>query len=174
MAKRGVGSSVFTHVDDLGAELHTSDFNHKDAMFYGGDVPKKHELQEVVLGPPAFGSPDPRTLGHTMAPANNERAASAPDLSEDYGAGKPVVGHSVSDDLPEWSKSDKKEDLLKAAQARGLNLTDDNTKPEIVDALEEHDEKLESDENDEDDENEENEETDDDEDDDDETNDENN
>lgn len=144
MAKKksgSVGSSVFTHQDDLGADLHPSDPYHHEAMFYGGNVPRKHQLQEVVLGPPAFGSPDPRTLGHTMQPATD--ADSAPDLSPDYAGGKPVAG--INDDEGSskvektWKKSDSKEDLLKEAQSRDLDVTDENTKAEIIDALEEDD-----------------------------------
>lgn len=143
------GTSEFTYRDDLGAELHTSNPDHHEAMFYGGAVPAKHELQEVVLGPPAFGSPDPRTLGHNMLPAGNEQPDSAPDIAKDYAGGKPLFNKvssspdedSTSDDEDEktWKRSDNKSELLAEAQSRGLDVTDENTKEQIIEALEEDD-----------------------------------
>lgn len=145
---RGIGSSAFTHVDDMGADLHPSDLDHHNAMFYGGGVPGKSEVSEVVLGPPAFGSPDPRTLGHVMMPAT-DHPVSAPDLSPDYAGDKeaqlgPEPEETVNDEDDDsndatWNKSMNKADLLKEADSRNLDVTDENTKDEIVAALEEDD-----------------------------------
>lgn len=149
--KRKVGTSDFTYQDDLGAEVHPSNPDHHDAMFYGGEVPAKHELQEVVLGPPAFGSPDPRTLGHVMNPASGEQSNAAPEVSDDYAGGKPLfskvssaheedtTSDSGSEPEKNWKKGDSKADLLAEAQSRGLDVTEENTKDEIVEALEDDD-----------------------------------
>lgn len=158
MSEETVGSSDFTYRDDLGAEVHPSDPDHHRAMFYGGSVPPKTELKEVVLGPPAFGSPDPRTLGHVMLPAGNEQTDSAPEISEDYASGKPLFnkvsssheedstqgggsdsndGNSQSD--RDWNKSMRKDELLKVAEARGLDVKEENTVPELHEALENDD-----------------------------------
>lgn len=144
---RGVGSSAFTHVDDMGADLHPSDPDHHEAMFYGGGVPGKSEVNEVVLGPPAFGSPDPRTLGHVMMPAT-DHPVSAPELSSDYAGDKQAQlgptgdqnqgGASTSSDKS-WNKSMSKADLLKEADSRNLDVDDTNTKEEILSALENED-----------------------------------
>jgi hypothetical protein len=162
MAKQKVGTSDFSYQDDLGAELHPTNPDHHEAAFHGGRVPPKTELQEVVLGPPAFGSPDPRTLGHNMLPAGNEQTDSAPDISEDYADGRPLfnkVSSAHEEDASTgsgeeaektWKKSDNKADLLAEARSRGLDVTEENTKEEITTALEEDDAAADDDDDDDD------------------------
>src|SRR3954471_14492541 len=74
-----MGSSEFTVKDDLGAEHHTSVPAHKEAL-EAGKMPDK-ALNEVVLGPGAFGSPDPHTLGYNLlGDPDLAHAATAPKL----------------------------------------------------------------------------------------------
>jgi len=81
-----VGSSEFTHQDDSLAPVHTANAEQMHAYLEGAPVPNKN-LKEVVMGPGAFGSPDPATLSHTLLTNGDEmmKADNAPDLEEDSG-----------------------------------------------------------------------------------------
>lgn len=123
MAKKtGVGTSAFTHVDDVGADVHVSNPLHQDALHYGGQVPPKHELAEVVLGPPPFGSPDPRTLGHHMlGGASVEHPASARELDPEFEANRrrmQLAGAADDKQLNDMTK----DELKQYADQRGISI----------------------------------------------------
>lgn len=133
------GTSPFTHEDDAKTPIHPSDPKHFDALHYGDEVPPKHEIKPVVLGPGAFGSPDPRTLGHRMHPLE-DRPASAPNLDPGFeefqGRGAtevPNTEHLVvtEEGLNEMSKSD----VFELATNAGLNPPSKATKSELIDLI---------------------------------------
>lgn len=140
--KDHLGSSPFTHQDDAGAELHTTDPRHFNALFHGGAVAPKRELEEIVLGPSAFGSPDPRTLGHVMSPLVNPASAPSLDPAFQDMQLRSLGDVSTDPDSEEDTSYDSftKPEVLSMAQARGLDVNTSSTKAEIVAALEEDDE----------------------------------
>lgn len=127
-----MGTSPFTHNDDALTPIHTSAADHHDALHYGGEVPPKNELAEIILGPPAYGSPDPRTLGHRMHPLE-DRPASAPNLDLGFEAlqGRSSGEVVTADDLNSMSKAEIK-DLVDQA---GLDAPSDATKSDLIDIL---------------------------------------
>lgn len=131
--KTHLGSSVFTHQDDATAPIHTTHPDHQDAHIYGGDVPPKHELEEVVLGPPAFGSPDPRTLGHVMSPIHE--STSAPPLDPAFVALQKRTQAGVGEITEEDLQSKTKDELHALAQDLGVKVNKSASKQEIIDAI---------------------------------------
>jgi hypothetical protein len=71
----------FLHQDDFLAPIHTGNSEQMEAIMKGEPVPNK-QLSEVVMGPGAFGSPDPATLAHTLLTAGDEPvvAETAPEV----------------------------------------------------------------------------------------------
>ena len=122
------------------------------------------ELKTEVVGPPAYGSPEPATSAAKLLPLNDHplRADLLPEghpaaISEDYGAqheGATVMpGESSSPITPGMSDYERdllggrdaregnyeemtKDELLNEAQNRGLEVSTSMKKAEIVDALE--------------------------------------
>jgi Rho termination factor-like protein len=134
--KSQVGSSPFTHQDDLGAELHPSNPEHTEALLHGGPVTPKEELEEVVLGPGAFGSPDPQTLGHVMMPAvegSPSAAKLAPEFSHLQEQGT-YAGQADEEQLNEMTK----EELSNYADQRGVEYNSSATKDELIDSILDH------------------------------------
>lgn len=128
--RKGLGSSEFTHVDDATAPIHTSHPDHFDALHYGEPVPKRN-LEEIVLGPGAFGSPDPRTLGHIMHP--QVLSPSAPELDPDFQEARGV--HEVvvvtEESLNEMSKAE----LVTLARKAGYDVKSNQKKDEIISTI---------------------------------------
>ena len=126
MPKRGTSS--FTHIDDAVAPTHTSHPGHFDALHYGEEHEDVRDREQVVLGPPAFGSPDPRTLGHTMHP--DMRSHSAPSLDPDFHAIQrtPMIRVIMEDELNEMSKAE----LYGLAKEAGLDVNKKMSKDELT------------------------------------------
>lgn len=128
-----MGTSQFTHEDDNRTPLHPSDPEHHDALHYGGQVPPKNQLVEIILGPPAFGSPDPRTLGHRMNPLE-DRPASAPALDPSFEELQGRTDNTVvvtEDELSQMSKAE----LRDLVDGTGVDVSSSATKQELIDAL---------------------------------------
>lgn len=140
MAKRG--TSPFTHEDDAKTPIHPADSRHFDALHYGDEVPPKHQMESVILGPGAFGSPDPRTLGHRMNPLE-DRPASAPSLDPNFeefqGRKAPEQASGLGDthivvsedELNQMSKSD----VFDLATSAGLSPASKASKADLIDLI---------------------------------------
>lgn len=76
-----MATSDFTHDDSALTPVHTSNPAHMAAVLEGEVVPDQ-QLKAVVLGPGAFGSPDPATLAHTLLTDGDEQMKSdtAPEV----------------------------------------------------------------------------------------------
>lgn len=148
MAKKR-GTSAFTHIDDAVAPIHTTNAEHSDSLHYGAEVPEAQGT--VILGPGPFGSPDPRTLGHRMNPAE-DRPASAPALDKNFTKMQGELSGQVvfvsEDQLNQMSK----QDLIDLADRAGVEVNKSETKQEIIDTLLESDRVEEEDSDDETDE----------------------
>jgi hypothetical protein len=127
-AKPRVGETAFTHQDDATAPIHTSNPEHMEAHVFGG-APPEDERETVVIGPPAFGSPDVRTLGHSVNPDQN--AVSAPKLDSHFEAIVNTRGVMTESDLQEMSKAD----LVALAENHGIDVNSSMKKDEIIDAI---------------------------------------
>lgn len=128
-----MGTSQFTHGDDDRTPLHPSNPDHHDALHYGDAVPPKNQLTEIILGPPAFGSPDPRTLGHRMNPLE-DRPASAPALDPTFESLQGRTDNTVvvtEDELSQMSKAELR-DLVDSA---GIDVSSSASKSDLIDAL---------------------------------------
>jgi hypothetical protein len=127
-SKRHVGTSGFTHQDDASAPIHTTDPNHLEAHVFGGPAPDE-ERETVVLGPPAYGSPDVRTLGHSVNPGMDGR--SAPELDSEFRAIQATGDAVTEDDLQQMNKRD----LIAFAEANNIEVKSSMTKDEILDVI---------------------------------------
>lgn len=127
-AKPRVGESAFTHQDDATAPIHTSNPEHMEAHVFGG-APPEDERETVVIGPPAFGSPDVRTLGHSVNPDQN--AVSAPKLDSHFEAIVNTRGVVTEEDLQEMSK----DELVAFAENQGVDVKSSMKKSEIIEAI---------------------------------------
>lgn len=126
-----IGTSAFTHQDDASAPIHTTNAEHTEAHVYGGEATDKNEEATIVLGPPAFGSPDVRTLGHIMRP--DVKPASAPKLDANFEALQAVESGGVitEEELNQMTKSE----LMSLADQMGVDVNSSMKKDEIIDAL---------------------------------------
>lgn len=150
-SRRAVGTSAFTHQDDNGADLHPANADHQDALHYGGELPSKATTVPIVLGPPAFGSPDIRTLGHIMHP--DAEPASAPDLDTEFEEMRGNANNSGGDEETfEISEDDlrsmSKPELRKLAGEIGLTVSNKLKQSEIVDLILNSEDDVDEDEND--------------------------
>lgn len=128
------GTSGFTFEDDERAPIHPSTPEGANNLFYGEAMPPKHELDAVVLGPPPFGSPDIRTLGHQMLPLEDGAApASAPQLDPDWVKQHRVTlaGPATEDELDQMTK----DELKTRADALGADYESGATKEEIKQSI---------------------------------------
>lgn len=134
MAKQR-GTSAFTVQDSVDTPLHSgvSEEMHvaQHRAVAEADVNKGAELGEVVFGPGAFGSPDPKTLAHHLLTDGDGQLTSetAPELADDYAANS-GLGEVDSTDLEQMNK----DDLVNYAEQRGID-TSGMKKAEILDAL---------------------------------------
>lgn len=130
-----IGTSPFTFQDDAGAEIHLSTVEGAQRHFYGKPMTPKHQLEEVVLGPAPFGSPDPRTLGHRMVPLE-DGPASARELDEDFVKMQKAnfAGRVDTEQLEELTK----DELLEQAEQLGVDVNKSDTKDEIKQAIADH------------------------------------
>lgn len=133
MAKSHIGTSAFTFQDDAGAEIHTSTVEGARHLFYGDEMTPKHQLEEVVLGPAPFGSPDVRTLGHQMKPLE-DGPASAPELDADFQKlqSRSFAGRQDSGNLDSMTK----DELRAHAENLGVEVNSSMTKDELREAIE--------------------------------------
>jgi hypothetical protein len=118
---------------------------------------EEHIVDEsMVIGPPAYGSPFPETSTGRLLPLA-QHPFNSEDLPEDhpaaidpsYGEGYPEGGEEATptagglmageDGENVEYDSHTKADLLTEAQSRNLDVTNSNTKAEIIEALEEDD-----------------------------------
>lgn len=87
-----------------------------------------HEVVEIVVGVQDI-QPDTEYEGEETG--TEEQVADAQGGTEEGG----VPGEPGTDDLKRPSQADSKADWLAYATAKSLNVTDDNTKAEIVKAV---------------------------------------
>lgn len=127
-----IGTSPFTFQDDAGAEIHLSTVEGAKRHFYGVPMTPKHQIEEVVLGPAPFGSPDPRTLGHRMVPLE-DGPVSAAELDEDFVKMQKAnfAGRVDTEQLDELTK----DELLEQAEQLGVDVNKSATKDEIKQAI---------------------------------------
>lgn len=96
------------------------------------------EIKPTVMGPPAFGSPDPNTAAAVLAPVVDHPLKAT--FSEDYGADvenantASMKGVSTEIDEDEMSLDELK------AEAEKRDLPKSGTKKELVDRITEYDE----------------------------------
>jgi hypothetical protein len=103
------------------------------------------DLEKVIVGPPGYGSPDPKTVAGKLVPLD-EHPLKDEIAATDYGSD--VTVEEVVQSFPEGviaatevkSKEDledmKKAELVVMAEGKGID-TSGMTKAELVDALEE-------------------------------------
>lgn len=102
------------------------------------------ELEPVVMGPPAYGSPDPETANQTLLPLVDNSMVTAEEgtTSEDYAAGAEAgAGAEITENYDEHSK----EELQAEADRRGLEIEGSGKegnvlKDDLIEALEDDDE----------------------------------
>jgi hypothetical protein len=120
--------SAFIVDDSSETPYHTGVPSHEEAL-RGGKVAPNKQLSEVVFGPGAFGSPDPATLGYVLLSDGDSqvRPDHVPALDGE---------DEVDDEGGEVKSADyKKDDLLKIAEDRGVDVDESMTKDEIADAI---------------------------------------
>lgn len=146
MAKKKRGTSNFTHQDDARAPIHGSHPAHHGPAHWGEDFDEEqHRTKPIVLGPPAFGSPNRETLGHAMLPQHRSAEAEKfldPDWKAEHLDGQEKVedpDYEFVEDYRELSRSE----LLAEAKHRGLDVKDNTSKEDLVLALEANDEGIE-------------------------------
>lgn len=133
--KKHLGTSAFTHQDDANAEMHTTTIHGKESLLYGEPMPPKHQLEEIVLGPAPFGSPDPRTLGHRMQPlSDGSEPASAAPLDEDWVKRNRLAGTTSEEELDDLTK----DELKSRADALEIEYSSGDTKDDLKQAILDH------------------------------------
>lgn len=123
------GTSQFTHRDDAVAPFHTSRVDHVEAHLRGEQVPPNKQLKSVVLGPGAYGSPDPTTLNKTQL-SGAEEAEKAKAKGDKKTQDRPNIPEG--DPSEEWTK----DQLFTHAQDQGLKVNQSMTKADLLDAIE--------------------------------------
>jgi len=93
------------------------------------------EIEPVVLGPPAYASPDPQTS--TGALVSLEEHPNAENLSEDFG--EVPEGEEASAEGASEYEAMTVEELKQLASDRGITGTSSMNKAELVAAHEEYD-----------------------------------
>lgn len=112
----------FIHQDDALASVHPANPDHARALLEGAPVPNK-QLSEVVMGPGAFGSPDPATLAHTLLTSGDEMmvADGAPELTtaedDESGSSGELTGDSTAKQFKEAVENAQNKDELRHVES---------------------------------------------------------
>ena len=130
---------------DFPSERRNPSFNIEDE-----ESGMAEELQPVVMGPPGYASPDPRTMAGVLVPLEDHPLAG--DIAEDYGKSvADVHGVEVAEgtaqstlgvqgdkalDLPEDREEWSKADWQKFAKSKGLSTG--GTVADLRERVEEH------------------------------------
>lgn len=109
--------------------------------FTSEDQEMAEQLRPIIVGPPAYTSPDPNTMAGRLVDVDEHPLKD--DLADDYGATIAAretidLREATDDETPNYGKM-KKAKLVREAERRGLDVSG-LTKEEVIDALQANDE----------------------------------
>lgn len=146
MAPKMRGTSPFTVDDSAGVSKDLSRPEDFEAFQKGEEVSplQAQGIDEVVLGPGAYGSPDPRTLSHILLSDGDEQMKSdvAPDVQLQGAAGQALTAESKAAEFVDAVKNAESVEELDAIE----ETHDEREEPlkTVQDALDKKREELES------------------------------
>lgn len=138
--------------------MHPSQSDKLHPSFAEEDQALAETLNPVVMGPPAYASPDPETNSYALLGLGEHPAALKGDLADDYGGQlvevlgvdgtsdvlttmSPEEGLGLPEDRDEWTQENWK------AAAGHYGLAKSGSKAQLQARVEEHETELEADEN---------------------------